>query len=50
MADRILTKGLKTGTGVGGIKYILRKGLVPPMSPSVDVRRHIIQMYMRVNK
>ncbi len=29
MADRILTKGLKTGTGVGGIKWILRRGLVP---------------------
>ncbi len=29
MADRILTKGLKTGTGVGGVKWILRRGLVP---------------------
>ena len=28
MADRILTKGLKTGTGVGGVGYILRRGLV----------------------
>ncbi len=28
MADRILTKGLKTGTGVGGVKYILRRGLI----------------------
>ncbi len=28
MYDRILTKGLKTGTGVGGVKYILRRGLV----------------------
>ncbi len=28
MADRILTKGLKTGTGVGGVKWILRRGLI----------------------
>ncbi len=28
MADRIITKGLKTGTGVGGVKYILRRGLL----------------------
>jgi hypothetical protein len=27
MADRILTKGLKTGTGIGGVKWILRRGL-----------------------
>ncbi len=26
--DRILTKGLKTGTGVGGVEYILRRGLI----------------------
>ena len=28
MADRILTRGLKTGTGVGGVKYILLRGLI----------------------
>ncbi len=26
--DRILTQGLKTGTGVGGVEYILRRGLI----------------------
>lgn len=28
MSDRILTNGLKTGTGVSGVKYILRCGLI----------------------
>ncbi len=27
-ASRIITQGLKTGTGLGGVEYILRRGLV----------------------
>jgi hypothetical protein len=33
MSDRIITKGLKTGTGVGGVQYILRRGLISASAP-----------------
>lgn len=33
MASRIITKGLRTGIGIGGVKYILLRGLVPDSSP-----------------
>jgi hypothetical protein len=41
MVGRIITRGLKTGTGPGGVKYILRKGLlssayVPPTLSQVN--------------
>ncbi len=36
MSIRILTKGLKTGTGAGGVKYILRRGLASAAFPLVD--------------
>jgi hypothetical protein len=35
MADRILTGGLKTGTGIGGVAYILLSGLAADDSPPV---------------
>ena len=33
MASRILTKGLRTGIGVGGVRYILMRGLVSDLNP-----------------
>ncbi len=33
MASRIITKGLRTGIGIGGVNYILLRGLVSDRSP-----------------
>ena len=43
MADRILTKGLKTGTGAGGVKYILMRGLISTVLTIIipETARHI---------
>ena len=36
MADRILTRGLKTGTGVGGVKFMLLRGLTSSVAVIPD--------------
>lgn len=33
MASRIITKGLRTGIGIGGVRYILMRGLVSDLNP-----------------
>lgn len=33
MASRIITRGLRTGIGIGGVKYILLRGLVSDDNP-----------------
>ncbi len=33
MTSRIITKGLRTGIGIGGVRYILMRGLVSDLNP-----------------
>ncbi len=33
MSSRIITKGLRTGIGIGGVRYIIMRGLFPDLNP-----------------
>jgi hypothetical protein len=50
MASRIITKGLKTGTGVGGVKYILRRGLISAAAPVISILENTISFDLFIDQ